>query len=462
MVRRTLTTGLLSLILGGCSASSMFTPYPYLLQDTKNAVAAGDYGTAMSELEEYRSDSDALLFMMERGRVAQLAGDYETSIEDFKVSMRGFSQAEERATISASRSLQAGGSLLSNEKAIDYDGEGYEKVMVHQFQAMNYLFLQDRSAALVEVRRANEQQGVLMREYEDELEGLSSDQSRAGGNAGKISSAYAAMNNVTRHVKNSFQNAYTFYVSGLIYEANGDLNDAYIDYKKALEIFPENQYVQQDVLRLAEALQMRDDLAHYKKLYSQNVIKPESRDGSVVVLYEQGFAPVKTEIRIGLFVLSSIQHITFPIYAEPWRPTEPLHARSGEVRLGESEPIVYIYALAAKALQEQGPMLLARQFLRLAMKANLARQSEKNFGLAGTIGATLYNVVSEQADRRSWLTLPNNAQILRHYLSAGQHQLELGTPGGRTVLDIRVETGHITLVRVVQTGNTLHTDAIVL
>ncbi|MEI8618891.1 hypothetical protein P4S63_22420 [Pseudoalteromonas sp. B193] len=46
-------------------------------------------------------------------------------------------------------------------------------------------------------------------------------------------------------IKNGFQNAYTFYLSALLYQSAKQYDDAYIDYKKALAIQPNNIYLQQ-------------------------------------------------------------------------------------------------------------------------------------------------------------------------------------------------------------------------
>ncbi len=59
-------------------------------------------------------------------------------------------------------------------------------------------------------------------------------------------------------MKHSFQNAATFYLSGVVWEMLGERNDAYIDYKKALEIFPDNLFLQADVMRLGKRLGMRE------------------------------------------------------------------------------------------------------------------------------------------------------------------------------------------------------------
>ena len=64
-----------------------------------------------------------------------------------------------------------------------------------------------------------------------------------------------------------FQNAATFYVSAQIWEMLGEPNDAYIDLKKALEIYPENPYVQQDVVRLGKRPGMREDLEDFARRF---------------------------------------------------------------------------------------------------------------------------------------------------------------------------------------------------
>ncbi len=69
---------------------------------------------------------------------------------------------------------------------------------------------------------------------------------------------YPSMHNTIGQVKNSFQNAYTFYLSALFYESSGEYNRANIDYKKALAIYPNNHFLQQDSFRLAKKLNLLD------------------------------------------------------------------------------------------------------------------------------------------------------------------------------------------------------------
>jgi hypothetical protein len=247
-----------------------------------------------------------------------------------------------------------------------------------------------------------------------------------------------------------------------MYEILGKPNDAYIDYKKALEIFPDNVYVQKDVLRLATQLNMTDDLEIYKKRYPVEARKPGKDEGELVVLFEHGFAPVKTETSVPIFTGQQVQKVAFPIYAAQWQVPSSLRVSiEGGGSVGETSPIVYVQAMAVKALQEKLPGMLTRQILRVVAKKKMAEQAGKASPWA-KLGADIFNIVSENADRRSWLTLPNDAQILRSPLPQGEYQLNLNNGKATGMVKVKVEHGKRTIVRVVSTEHTMHTDAIVM
>lgn len=451
-----------ALLLGGCASSSMFTSYPSQIQPIKKEIEARQYKVAQTTLESHRDDADKILYMMERGRVSQLANDRKSSIEDFKQVIDAMEANEEKATISLSDTAAQGSALLTNDNAIPYAGEGYERVFVHQYQSMNYLFSKDLDAARVEVRRANLEQKLALDEHENEL-AAAEEKGREYAEGNKsFMDAFSAMEAVAGKVKNSFQNAYTFYVSGLIYEILGKPNDAYIDYKKALEIFPDNIYVQKDVLRLAKQLSMTDDYQMYKKRYSVEATNPGKDEGELVVLFEHGFAPAKTETSVPVFTGKQVQKVAFPIYALQWQnPSSLTVSIEGGKSVGETHPIVYVQAMAVKALQEKLPAMLTRQILRVVAKKEMAEQAGKASPWA-KLGADIFNIVSENADRRSWLTLPNDAQILRSSLPQGEYQLNLNNGKAAGMMKVKVEPGKRTVVRVVSTEHTMHTDAIVM
>jgi hypothetical protein len=271
------------------------------------------------------------------------------------------------------------------------------------------------------------------------------------------------MDEVAGKVKNSFQNAYTFYISGFIYELLRQPNDAYIDYKKALEIYPENKYLQKDVLRLAAKLDMREELQELGQRFpredSRFIDKDGAGTGELLVLFEDGFVPQKHEIKIPLPAgKAGIVSIAFPIYQENWSPHVPLRILNNSEFIGSTEPICDVRALAVKALKEKVPVIATRQIIRAIAKGASAVEAKKQMGDLGQFVTIVWNFVSENADLRSWLTLPANAQILRTSLPAGSYSLSLQHPmvGAATHADVEINVNGKTVLHVVRTGRQVY------
>ncbi|HHS83765.1 MAG TPA: hypothetical protein ENK38_02425 [Gammaproteobacteria bacterium] len=455
----------LVIVFSGCSTTSLFTPYPMQMQTIKQLVETRQYAQAQDILSQYDNSPDKILYLMERGRISQIANDYEASIDDFKRVISAFEQNEEKAVISLSDSASETTALLLSDNAIPYQGESYERVFVHQFQAMNYLFSGDYNAALVEVRRANLEQELALERYEQEIsEAVKTQEKLSSASYGSLKSV-PTMTRISGKVKNSFQNAYTFYVSGLIYEAQGEENDAYIDYKKALEIFPDNIYLQQDVLRLARQLDLWSNQEYPSKHTSvPGTLPPGVNEGELVVLFEQGFAPVKSEITIPLFINNHTEQlISYPVYRSQWQADVPLSVSlDSNQKIGDTQPIVYVESLAAKALEEHFPAIMARQMLRFAAKRAFSRQAQKHLGEQAELAVDIFNFITERADRRSWLSLPNRVQILRSHLPTGTHKLYFSTGEAKHALEIQLLSNRITLVRIILTEGIFHTNSIII
>ena len=61
-----------------------------------------------------------------------------------------------------------------------------------------------------------------------------------------------------------------------------------------------------------------------------------------------------------------------------------------------------------------------------------------------------YNIISENADLRSWLTLPRFAHIARFNLAEGEQNLILN---GFKPIKVSVQRNKITLLRIVKVDN---------
>jgi hypothetical protein len=406
---------------------------------------------------------------MERGRTAHVMGDLDVSMKDFNSSIVRIKQNDQKATISASAIGANVAANVTNDNAIPYVGDGYERVLLHHYQALNYLFKRDIEGAGVEFRLANREQEEALKQFAREIEDAQqeAEQKRTKNSEAVVEQKYAQMDEVAGRVKNSFQNAYSFYLSGFVYELNKLPNDAYIDYKRALEIYPHNRYLQKDVLRLAAALEMNEDL---DALRSRFRIDPAVRynndarnNGELLVIYEDGFVPQKKEIKIPLPIPTvGLVAIAFPIYDSEWTPQIPLTINESNILIGSTETICDFRVLAVKALKEKAPIIATRQVIRAIAKGIQSKTAEKKAGTLGLILDGIWNYLSENADLRSWLTLPSNAQILRVSLPAGTHKLLLERAGinDQVYADVEISTNGKTVLHVIRAGNQFYTTSI--
>ena len=453
----------------GCSANSTFSAYPPQIQPLIKSLSNRTPTDLTKCLLSECKSNDLILYNMERGRFAQVVGNSDVSMADFNASIEKIRENDKKALISASAVGANVSATLLNDNAIPYEGEGYERVLLHHYQALNYLMKKDLEGAGVEVRLANAEQNESLKRFEKELAKNEREASRKGvdtRNTSRIDTQYAQMDEIAGRVKNSFQNAYTFYVSGFVYELRQEPNDAYIDYKKALEIYPENRYLQKDVLRLAAKLGMREEFEELKRRFpaeKQRFIDESGPGtGELLVLFEDGFVPQKQEVKIPIPVSRyGLVTIAFPVYKEKWSAQLPLQIIDNNEFIGNTDPICDIRALAVKALKEKTTVIATRQFIRAVSKAVMAGEARRMGGDLGTIAAMVWNFVSESADLRSWLTLPANAQILRTALPAGVHKFALQHPmsAGPTYVDVEIPPGGKTLLHVTRTGQQLYVSS---
>ncbi|HXE94878.1 MAG TPA: hypothetical protein VN642_00620 [Dongiaceae bacterium] len=458
----------LFLFMSGCAATSTFTPYPRIVQPLITSMTNRTPIDLTQCLQEECKSKDLILYNMERGRYAQVIGNSDVSMADFRASMEKIRENDEKALISASDIGANVAATLVNDNAIPYESEGYERVLLHHYQALNYLKKKDVEGAGVEVRRANAEQNESLKRFEKELDEsreLAEEKKVDTNGVSRIDTQYAQMDEVAGKVKNSFQNAYTFYVSGFIYELLGQPNDAYIDYKRALEIYPENGYLQKDVLRLAAKLDMSDDLQELKQRFQVGRKRFGDENGAdsgeLLVLFEDGFVPQKHEVKIPIPIgRSGLVSIAFPIYQVKWSPQIPLRILDKNELIGSTEPICDVRALAVKALKEQAPVIATRQIIRAVAKGASSAEAKKKMGEFGQFAANVWNLVSENADLRSWLTLPANAQILRTTLPAGRYRLALQHPMAAlpTYADVTITAGGKSVLQVVRAGGQIYSS----
>jgi len=443
-------------LLAGCSAGSFtnfFSNYSQQMHGVKQAQQQGNLQQAISLLPERSSaDGSYSLGLLEKARLEYLANNNEQSRQDFEKTYQLIQQSLQEGKIELSRGLENITAIMSNDSAIRYDIALFEQSMLHSYQALNYLVQQDLSGALVEVRRANLVQERALKSNTNNLDAIQKSNNHQEVSLGSISQQYPAMNRTIGKVKNGFQSAYTFYLSALLYEAANQKNDAYIDYKKALEIYPDNSYVQRDVWRLANTLQMTNDISLFRKNFSKTITTKSNtkRQGQVVIIIENGIVSAKQESLLRLPIYTRHNDMRFYSVALPHYQNQLTHysplTLTYQGKNYQSEEIVRLQSLAAKQLQDQLPIIVTRQITRIIAKEEIRKTFTEKGGELGNIFANIYNIATEKADTRSWSTLPDSIHILRLNLSVGTHTLNMKINGVNQQINVSINQNKQTLV----------------
>lgn len=397
------------------------------------APAPSRVSPVISKLEAATGGADGVLYLQELGRVSQLQGQREASRNAFAGAVAAYDAEDNSARIQVSSLAATGTAMLTNDNARPYIAPDYERIFTRAYQALNYWAAGDTTGTAVELRAAALEQRVAANKREKEIAKAEEDAEENNVDVSQFDGYFEGLDAVAGGVKSSFQNAWTFYLSALFWEAHREYNDALVDYKKALEIHPDSTLLKEDVERVS------------------NAMKGKPVDGGMVaVIYEQSFVQARAEFSLPIPTVHGIFSVAFPTYAleDKPRPDSLRVLDTAMQPLAETEVMADVGALAAKDLKERMPGMLVRQTLRATAKYNLQKEANDNYGAFGAFATQIYNLVSEQADRRSWLTLPAYAQATRFTLPQGEHTLLLSTPQGDATLTVPVVNRGLTVIHV--------------
>ncbi len=417
------------LIAGGCGS------YAYKALRVRQPLVAGDVAAARQFLEEEKPGGEGLPYLLELGLVLREQGEYDLSNQIFD---RAELLVDELYTKSLSKEALA---LITSDETRPYAGEMWERALINYYRALNYVDLGDFEAALVECRKINHKLAVYA-DSQDEPPTYRTD-------------------------------AFAQYVTAILYEAGGESGDAWVSlrladqgydhYREAYGVERPRNLVR-DLLRVADQLSMRTELRQLRerfpdeKLVSTNELLSQ---GEIVFFYEEGFVPAKEQRDITIPLLRSeytndeVGRVDYArrlaSRAERWRPhryertelvyllriavpvypprTADEHPGYADVRAGgataRTELAEDIGAIARQGLEDRMPTILFRTILRGLAKYAVTRGIENKLGeLAGTL-ANLVTAVTEKADTRSWVTLPNTIHIARLVVPPGTHDVEV-------------------------------------
>ena len=451
---------LLLALLSTSACGAAVLPYARIDRALQDGNPAEGVAILEKTQQVYGSRSEAL-YLMDKGMIQHLAGHHTDSIHSLS---NAEALTEELYTRRIRSEVEA---FLTSDNALPYEGEEFEKVLLNVLMAVNYAQLGLWDDALVEARKVDHKLALL-------------------GDRNQNRMTYS-------------KDALARYLSGVLYEAAGDLSNAFVAYRLALDAFqqygkaygvPTPALLRQDLLRVSEALGLTQEHEEYKQAFQGITWQSESASqglGEIVFITYAGHAPVKRDIFVDIpfsadalsLVLATkrydrrdtraadsilyglngrIIRLALPQFV-PRRSavayTEAVVAGGESRHASRSVVMEDITAIASKDLEERLLRTMVKAVARAAWKRALAEavqvgvrsavQDKETGALAGAVAgavARIFAIASEEADTRSWATLPDRIHVGRLSVPPGTYDVELrhvGTFGG--VVETQVVRG---------------------
>jgi uncharacterized protein len=480
------------LSLNGCAT---FRSYNSETQTLVSNLATGQVDQALSQHESKTGADKDLLYFMEKGELQRLKKYYPETIATWTEADQIIAQWESEAKISGAKIGQAVGSVVVNDKLRRYDGEDYEKVMLSTRLALAYLAAGKTEDALVEIKKTWERENLIKTLHEKDLD-EAENTAKEKGYSTRIENLngypIATLNSPdVTNLKNGYQNAFSHYLSGFLYEAAGEVALATASYRTAIELQPSLSVLKDGLAGIDERRAMPEiavviqpkalALPEVKtvtkkskmkgekgKLVQQIAVAPvsapvqtspfiaQSNESDVLFVVETGVAPFKKSIMIPLPIpYAGIVPISFPVLE-----SDPLSAnKASSITLPNNSiekltMITSIENLSRRSLKDNLPSIMVRAAIRAAVKGASQAAAYRQSALAGLV-VNVVNVATEQADERAWGLLPSEITIARVKLPEGQSTVKIQTSQGVKEVSVKVSGKHVVIpIRLI--GNSIY------
>lgn len=414
---------LLLVILPGCTLPTFYERF----YTFNKSVSDGNLEQAeeMLETNSEKLEKGKLRFLYEvnSGLVLSMQGKFKESNEHFEKADLFVEDFKKKAGEEA-------GALLLNPNLSTYRGEDHEILMINYYKALNYLQMDDYENALVEARRMDLRLQELSEKYKSD-----------------------------RRYK---EDAFVLLLMGIVYDASGEYNNAFIAYRNALDIYDGSfadmfklkapEQLKHDLIRTADLSGLYKERDDYKKKFDLAYTRPPKGQSQLVMLWNNGLGPIKDEWGINFAIIygtggwvtfvnkdfgmtfpfyigsSSLNGLTwikvvFPKYVE--RP-ELISDASIEYdnKTFQFDRAEDISAISFKVLEERMMLEFSKSLLRVALKQAAAAQVGKEKEGLG-VALSLLASASESADTRNWQTLPHSIYYTRVPMDAGEHEIKM-------------------------------------
>lgn len=385
--------------------------------------------------------------------------NYATSsfwLDDVKNSIANFDTADKYAEDFSKNYAYEALTMISNPTVRPYELEYFENVMLHFYQALNYIKMSNMEDALVECRRMN----LVLDRQSDAFK-------RHDG-------------------KRYSRDAFGHLLMGIIYEMSGDNNNAFIAYRNAVEIY-QNDYspmygtsipstLKRSIVRTAYRTGFAGEGRKYEKMFGITYDNRSSQRGRAVAFLFDGMSPIKEETAIDFVKTKNVGVASFtsqgydlqiPVFLGDCSPSEksslndfsyvrltlPTYVDRGWRCNGkmtvngknvEADEVENVSKIARQSLKDRMWREVGKAILRAATKEAMHQAAVKQNEYVGLL-VNIANAVTEKADTRCWMSLPARIRIVDVELEPGKYRFDYTSCGTETA-EVQVSAGRTSVL----------------
>lgn len=370
--------------------------YPERTRAAFTDFESGHLRAAFEAYEDEKTTGSKFLAGAEAGMVAFCEGRWDESLAQLGRAMEETAEAERAALISPQALEETLLSWTINESFQSYLGEGYERVQLHAVAALARLAKGDLDGARVEAKLANE-----LLETEEELY----EKEYAAGGLGHL-------------------------VSALVYELDGKLDDARIDYERLKAKGLGTALADRALLRIHEAQGDEERARELRAALGEGLVLSADA-ASVVVVAGIGIGPYKREHTLPIPTPDGLLQWSVPSFERRPQAVGDLELSVvGGVGSVRTVVVEDVGTVAKENLEDRLLMLAAKSTVRTVIKREMAQALGEKHGGWAALAGNVFTLLTERADLRAWQTLPDTWQAARVFLPAGEHRLVLQARGG--------------------------------
>ena len=399
----------------------------------RSEIASGSLQTLEKELEEAHQDHSEFVTACNLARVYQLSGRWADSIRLFNEALVILENYERRAEINVRAILANAGTILFSRGADEYYGVGYERSLIHTFNALNYLMLGDFSGAAVEMRRMDKRQEIWLEESQARIDKYleskrrldSPDNLPVGYSMRDLLSDYAV-----RSLINNYQDPFSYSLGAVLYRLAGDAQSADVSMRRAMTLNDNAGSLFTAAWPGKTLLRPQGDtipsVPEMPRPYAFGEKEPGTQEVTVIAF--SGLVPaLRVENVRMMFPAIGYILVDLPSYARPVFGVKPMVSVADGSGGGgaplELHPLLRTDILAYRTLWDEVSMEMTFAISRALTRAGIsattyaAARSNKDTREYASLISTLTTILmdifaSSMAESfRSWETLPNTGYL---------------------------------------------------